>query len=163
MSSTRGLARPAAATRVERSYAELGGAMAGRSVLECRGLRRRFGEIVAVDGVGFGIGAGETYGLLGPNGAGKTTTISMIAGLLERDDGEVIVDGQPMTTRTVQVKKAIGYVPQDLAIYPDLSGRENLVFFARLYGMNRSQARTRAAEVLDLIELTDRGGDVTKK
>ena len=58
--------------------------MAGRSVLECRGLRRRFGEIAAVDGVGFGIGAGETYGLLGPNGAGKTTTISMIAGLLER-------------------------------------------------------------------------------
>ncbi len=121
-------------------------------VLKCEGLKRRFGDLVAVDGVGFQVGAGETYGLLGPNGAGKTTTISMIAGLLEPDDGAVIVDGQPMTTRTVQVKKAIGYVPQDLAIYPDLSGRENLVFFARLYGMNRSQARTRAAEVLDLIE-----------
>ena len=109
--------------------------MAGKSVLECRGLRRRFGEIVAVDGVGFGIGAGETYGLLGPNGAGKTTTISMIAGLLERDGGEVTVDGEPMTTRSVRAKSAIGYVPQDLAIYPDLSGRENLMFFARLYGM----------------------------
>ena len=121
-------------------------------VLKCEGLKRRFGDLIAVDGVGFQVGAGETYGLLGPNGAGKTTTISMIAGLLEPDDGAVVVDGQPMTTRTVQVKKAIGYVPQDLAIYPDLSGRENLVFFARLYGMNRSQARTRAAEVLDLIE-----------
>jgi ABC-2 type transport system ATP-binding protein len=131
-------------------------------VLKCEGLKRRFGDLIAVDGVGFHVAAGETYGLLGPNGAGKTTTISMIAGLLERDDGEVIVDGQPMTTRTVQVKSAIGYVPQDLAIYPDLSGRENLVFFARLYGMNRSQARSRAAEVLDVIELTDRGGAATK-
>jgi ABC-2 type transport system ATP-binding protein len=69
------------------------------NVLECHGLRRRFGELVAVDGVGFRIGAGETYGLLGPNGAGKTTTISMIAGLLERDDGTVTVAGEPMTTR----------------------------------------------------------------
>src|SRR5690242_4947260 len=162
MSSTRGLARPAAATRVERSYAELGGAMAGRSVLECRGLRRRFGEIVAVDGVGFGIGAGETYGLLGPNGAGKTTTISMIAGLLERDGGEVTVDGEPMTTRSVRAKSAIGYMPQELAIYPDLSGRENLMFFARLYGMSTAEARRRSAEVLTLTGLADRAGDQAK-
>ena len=67
--------------------------MAAESVLECRGLRRRFGDIVAVDGVGFHIVPGETYGLLGPNGAGKTTSISMIAGLLERDAGEVLVAG----------------------------------------------------------------------
>jgi ABC-type uncharacterized transport system ATPase subunit len=96
--------------------------MAGESVLECRGLRRRFGELVAVDGVGFHIDPGETYGLLGPNGAGKTTSISMIAGLLERDAGEVLVAGEPMTTRSVRAKNAIGYVPQDLAIYPDLTG-----------------------------------------
>ena len=123
--------------------------MAGESVLECRGLRRRFGELVAVDGVGFHIGPGETYGLLGPNGAGKTTTISMIAGLLERDGGEVLVAGEPMTTRSVRAKSAIGYVPQDLAIYPDLSGRENLMFFARLYGMPTPEARRRTDEVLD--------------
>jgi ABC-2 type transport system ATP-binding protein len=104
--------------------------MADTSVLECRGLRRRFGDLVAVDGVGFSIGPGETYGLLGPNGAGKTTSISMIAGLLERDAGEVLVAGEPMTTRSVRAKNAIGYVPQDLAIYPDLTGRENLMFFA---------------------------------
>ena len=137
--------------------------MAGRSVLECRGLRRRFGEIVAVDGVGFGIGAGETYGLLGPNGAGKTTTISMIAGLLERDGGEVTVDGEPMTTRSVRAKSAIGYVPQELAIYPDLSGRENLMFFARLYGMSTAEARRRSAEVLTLTGLADRAGDQAKQ
>ncbi|HTQ94674.1 MAG TPA: ABC transporter ATP-binding protein [Streptosporangiaceae bacterium] len=137
--------------------------MAGESVLECRGLRRRFGEIVAVDGVGFHIDAGETYGLLGPNGAGKTTTISMIAGLLERDAGEVTVAGQPMTTHSVRAKGALGYVPQDLAIYPDLSGRENLMFFARLYGMPTAQAKRRTAEVLDLTGLADRADDQTKQ
>ena len=136
--------------------------MAEEPVLECNHLRRAFGDLVAVDDVGFHIGVGETYGLLGPNGAGKTTTISMIAGLLGSDGGEVTIAGQPMTTRTVQAKSSIGYVPQDLAIYPDLSGRENLVFFARLYGMSRTQARSRAAEVLDLIGLTERAKDETK-
>ncbi len=131
-------------------------------VLECRDLRRRFGDLVAVDGVGFHIAQGETYGLLGPNGAGKTTTISMIAGLLERDSGEVTIAGRPMTTKTVQAKVTLGYVPQDLAIYPDLSGMENLVFFARLYGMSRAQARARAKDVLDVIGLADRAGDQTK-
>ena len=131
-------------------------------VLECHGLRRRFGDLVAVDGVGFQIAAGETYGLLGPNGAGKTTTISMIAGLLERDAGEVTVAGRPMTTKTVQAKSALGYVPQDLAIYPDLSGLENLLFFARLYGMSGAQARARAREVLEVIGLADRAKDATK-
>ena len=136
--------------------------MANTPVLECHGLRRRFGDLVAVDGVGFQIAAGETYGLLGPNGAGKTTTISMIAGLLERDAGEVTVAGRPMTTKTVQAKSALGYVPQDLAIYPDLSGLENLLFFARLYGMSRAQARARAREVLEVIGLADRAKDATK-
>ena len=132
-------------------------------VLECRGVRRRFGEIQAVDGVSFQVEPGETYGLLGPNGAGKTTTISMIAGLLASDGGEVIVGGQPMTTRTIKLKERIGYVPQDLAIYPDLSGLENLVFFARLYGMSSSDAKKRANEVLETIGLSDRARDQTKK
>jgi len=132
-------------------------------VLECRGVRRRFGEIQAVDGVSFQVEPGETYGLLGPNGAGKTTTISMIAGLLASDGGEVIVGGQSMTTRTIKLKERIGYVPQDLAIYPDLSGLENLVFFARLYGMSSSDAKKRANEVLETIGLSDRARDQTKK
>jgi ABC-2 type transport system ATP-binding protein len=125
-------------------------------------LRRRFGDLVAVAGVGFHIVRGEIYGLLGPNGAGKTTTISMIAGLLERDSGEILVDGQEMTTHSVRAKAAIGYVPQDLAIYPDLTGRENLIFFARLYGMTNVRAKTRSGEVLEAIGLADRAGDQTK-
>jgi ABC-2 type transport system ATP-binding protein len=137
--------------------------MTGGRVLECRDLRRRFGGLVAVDGVGFHIDTGETYGLLGPNGAGKTTTISMIAGLLERDGGEAIVAGEPMTTHAVRAKGSIGYVPQDLAIYPDLSGRENLMFFARLYGMTTAEAKRRSAEVLDLTGLADRAGDQAKQ
>jgi ABC-2 type transport system ATP-binding protein len=86
----------------------------------------------------------------------------MIAGLLERDAGEVTVAGRPMTTKTVQAKTALGYVPQDLAIYPDLSGLENLLFFARLYGMSGAQARARAREVLAVIGLADRANDATK-
>jgi ABC-2 type transport system ATP-binding protein len=137
--------------------------MATERVLWCHDLRRRFGGLVAVDGVGFYIDPGETYGLLGPNGAGKTTTISMIAGLLDRDGGEITVAGEPMTTRAIRAKKAIGYVPQDLAIYPDLSGRENLMFFARLYGMPTAEARRRSAEVLELTGLSDRAKDQTKQ
>jgi ABC-2 type transport system ATP-binding protein len=136
--------------------------MVDAPVLMCHGLRRQFGDLVAVDDISFQIAAGETYGLLGPNGAGKTTTISMIAGLLERDAGEIFVAGQPMTTRTVKAKSALGYVPQDLAIYPDLSGLENLIFFARLYGMPTAAAKARADEVLELIGLTDRASEQTK-
>jgi ABC-2 type transport system ATP-binding protein len=132
-------------------------------VLECRDLRKAFGELVAVDGVGFTIAPGETYGLLGPNGAGKTTTISMIAGLLERDAGEVTVEGEALTTTSVGAKAAIGYVPQDLAIYPDLSGRENLRFFARLYGLTGDRLGPRIDEVLEIIGLTDRAGDLAKE
>jgi ABC-2 type transport system ATP-binding protein len=137
--------------------------MTGEPMLECHGLRRRYGDLTAVDGVGFQISPGETYGLLGPNGAGKTTTISMIAGLLDRDDGEVTVDGQPMSSHSVRAKAAIGYVPQDLAIYPDLSATENLMFFARLYGMSGPDAKRRCAEVLEVTGLADRAGDATKK
>ena len=128
-------------------------------VLECRDLHKRFGTTVAVEGVSLQVSAGETYGLLGPNGAGKTTTISMICGLLEADAGEVVVAGQRLTTRSVEAKAAIGYVPQELAIYPDLTARENLRFFAQLYGMAAGRSRVRVAEVLDVIGLADRADD----
>jgi ABC-2 type transport system ATP-binding protein len=132
-------------------------------VLECRDLRKTFGELVAVDGVGFSIAEGETYGLLGPNGAGKTTSISMICGLLSRDAGEVFVDGVPLTTKSVDAKRAVGYVPQDIAIYPDLTARENLVFFGRLYGIPGSELKGRVDEVLEIIGLADRAKEKSDK
>jgi ABC-2 type transport system ATP-binding protein len=132
-------------------------------VLSCRELRKRFGEVEAVRGVSFVIDEGETYGLLGPNGAGKTTTISMVCGLLEPDAGTVVVAGRPLTTHSVDAKSAIGYVPQELAIYPDLNARENLLFFARLYGMSTSAANARVAEVLEVIGLSERAKEETKK
>jgi len=133
------------------------------NVLECHGLRKTFGDLVAVDDVGFEIAEGETYGLLGPNGAGKTTSISMICGLLERDAGEVFVDGAELTTRSVAPKRSIGYVPQELAIYPDLTARENLTFFARLYGLSGEELKTRVDEVLAVIGLSDRADDTTEE
>lgn len=136
--------------------------MSGDFVLRCEGLRKSFGEKTAVDGLGFHIAEGETYGLLGPNGAGKTTSISMIAGILARDGGDVLVDGEPLTGGSVALKAKIGYVPQELALYPDLTGRENLRFFARLYGLGRREAARRADEVLEVVGLADRAKDLAK-
>ncbi len=133
------------------------------AVLEVAGLVRRFGDLTAVDGVSFHIAPGETYGLLGPNGAGKTTTISMVAGLLAPDAGEVRVAGQRMGPREVAPKRRLGLVPQDLAIYPELSARENLLFFGRLHGLRGAELRQRTAEVLELIGLADRAKDPTKE
>ena len=123
----------------------------------------RFGDLTAVDGVSFRIAPGETYGLLGPNGAGKTTTISMVAGLLAADAGSVRVAGEVMGPRAVAPKRHLGLVPQDLAIYPELTARENLTFFGRLQGLGGSALAARVGEVLDLLELTDRAKDPTKE
>ena len=131
-------------------------------MLSCDGLRKHFGERTAVDGVGFTIAPAETYGLLGPNGAGKTTTISMICGLLTRDGGSVEVDGRAVDIGTAAAKHAIGYVPQDLAIYPELSARENLGFFGQLYGMGGADLKRRTDEVLEIIGLADRAGERTE-
>ena len=128
-------------------------------VLRCRGLHKAYGDLVAVAEVGFDIRPGETYGLLGPNGAGKTTTISMIAGLLRPDGGEVEVAGRRMTPSATRAKAAVGLVPQELAIYPDLTGRENLRFFARLQGLGRDRLARRVQEVLDVIGLAERADD----
>jgi ABC-2 type transport system ATP-binding protein len=131
------------------------------AVLTCEGLRKTFGERVAVDGVGFTIAPGETYGLLGPNGAGKTTTISMVCGLLRRDAGEVSVAGRPLDTRTVDVKALVGFVPQEIAIYPDLTARENLGFFGKLYGLHGHDLAARIDELLETVGLADRAGEKT--
>jgi len=124
---------------------------------------KRFGDLTAVGGVGFSIEEGETFGLLGPNGAGKTTSISIIAGLLEPDDGDVVVAGTSISPSSVAGKGAIGLVPQDLAIYPDLTATENLSFFGRLYGMTRDELSKRVEEVLEVIGLTERKDDLTKE
>ncbi len=100
--------------------------------------------------------AGEAYGLLGPNGAGKTTTISMLVGLLKPDTGTVVVGGADLSADPMAAKAKIGYVPQEIALYPDLTGRENLRFFCRLFGLPRRQVRGRVEEVLDLVGLADR-------
>jgi ABC-2 type transport system ATP-binding protein len=123
----------------------------------------RFADLTAVDGVSFGIAEGETYGLLGPNGAGKTTTISMVAGLLAADSGSVTVAGELMGPKAVAPKRHIGLVPQDLAIYPELSARENLMFFGRLQGLRGAGLASRVAEVVDLLGLADRAKDPTKE
>ncbi len=128
-------------------------------VLKATDLRKRYGALEAVRGVSFEIHEGETYGLLGPNGAGKTTTISMVCGLLARDAGEVAIDGRPIDVGKVAAKAGIGYVPQELAIYPDLSAKENLEFFGRLYGLGGARLKSRVAEVLEVISLTERARD----
>lgn len=132
-------------------------------VLECRGLQKSYGERKAVDGVGFHIDLGETYGLLGPNGAGKTTTISMVCGLLRRDAGEVKVVGEAIDVGQTHAKRWIGYVPQDLAIYPDLTAEENLAFFGRLYGLTGKALRNRMEAVLEVTGLSDRRADKTEE
>jgi len=130
-------------------------------VLRCEGLRRAFGERLAVDGVSFSIAPAETYGLLGPNGAGKTTSIAMVVGLLRRDAGTVTIDGISSDREPLAARAKIGFVPQDIAIYPDLTGRENLTFFGRLHGLRGRTLRERVDEALTLVELTDRAGERT--
>jgi ABC-2 type transport system ATP-binding protein len=132
-------------------------------ILEAHGLTKRFGDRLVVDDVGFAIDGGETYGLLGPNGAGKTTTISMLCGLLRRDAGTVRIDGHDLDREPMAVRRAIGYVPQDLAIYPDLTARENLRFFGRLQALGGAELTARTDEVLELVGLGDRADDRTSE
>jgi ABC-2 type transport system ATP-binding protein len=133
------------------------------NVLEATLLEKSFGDLKAVNGASFHIAPGETYGLLGPNGAGKTTAISMIAGLLEIDGGEVRINGATMTPRAIAPKAHLGLVPQDLAIYPDLTASENMTFFGRLYGMPKDALKSRVTQVLEVVGLSDRATDVTKE
>ena len=126
------------------------------------GLRKQFDPPkgpVAVDGVTFDIAEGEIFSLLGPNGAGKTTTISMLSCLLKPDGGDAQVGGFSVQKQADKVKALIGVVPQDIALYEDLSGRENLAFWGRMYGMKGPALDKRVDEVLELIGLADRQKD----
>jgi ABC-2 type transport system ATP-binding protein len=132
------------------------------ALLDVRGLSKTFGTIRAVDTVSFAVQPGELYGLLGPNGAGKTTTISMIAGLLKPDAGEVIVAGNPFWSDPQRAKRIMGVVPQEVAIYEELTGRENLEFWGRMAGLNSRDAKSRAGELLEALSLADRAKDAVK-
>ncbi|MCH7670357.1 MAG: ABC transporter ATP-binding protein [Acidobacteria bacterium] len=132
-------------------------------VLTCTAIRKTFGSLVAVNDVSFHIDPGETYGLLGPNGAGKTTVLSLVVGVLEADGGEVVVAGEIMNPKATRAKTAVGYVPQDVAIYPDLSARENLMFFGRLVGLSGRTLKNRAAQVLEIVALSDRAKERTSR
>ena len=125
-------------------------------LVEVRSLTKRFGALTAVDGVSFDIGAGEAFGMLGPNGAGKTTTVSMMCGLLAPTTGDVVIDGHSILTNGMAVRRTIGVVPQDIALYPTLTARENLVFFARMQDVPPGDIARRVDRVLEIVQLADR-------
>ncbi len=132
-------------------------------ILSCSGLKKLFGENEAVKDISLQVARGEVFGLLGPNGAGKTTTISMLTGLLEPTSGTITVDGLDVKRHTNEVKAKLGLVPQELALYPTLSARQNLLFFGRIYGMKGKELQQRVDEVLEMIGLTERANDAIEE
>ncbi len=125
-------------------------------MLQVKNLVKRFGEKEAVRGVSFEVGRGESFGLLGPNGAGKSTTISMVCGLLQPTEGEIAVGGINVRNNAGAAKKIMGVVPQDIALYPTLSARENLTFWGAMYNLTGKDLNSRVDEVLEIVSLTDR-------
>jgi len=122
-------------------------------------LRKSFGSLVAVDNVSFSVRRGQLVGLLGTNGAGKTTTVSMIAGLVKPDQGEVLIDGARLSGDTDPKKRRVGLVPQDLALYDELTARANLRFFGALYGLSGAALDNAIKDAMALVGLSDRGND----
>jgi ABC-2 type transport system ATP-binding protein len=125
-------------------------------------LRKSFGTVLAVNDVSFSVASGQILGLLGPNGAGKTTTVSMVAGLLTPDGGDVLIAGQRLAGDTDPSKRRIGLVPQDLALYDELSARDNLRFFGALYNLTGRALDSAIDRVLTLVGLADRARDAVK-
>jgi ABC-2 type transport system ATP-binding protein len=131
--------------------------------IEVQNLYKAFGETKAVDGVSFEVERGEIFSLLGPNGAGKTTVISMLSCLLRPDEGNAQVMGHSIRTDQMGVKSVLGVVPQEIALYEDLSARENLTFWGKMYGLRGTTLKSRVDEVLEVIGLTDRAKEQVKK
>ena len=129
------------------------------SILKVDRLCKSYGDLQAVKGVSFEIFKGEIFSLLGPNGAGKTTTLAMLCGLLKPTSGDAILGGYSILRQPIQVKKMIGVIPQDLALYYPLSARQNLNFWGRLQGMDHKQLQKRSDEVLEQVALLDRAND----
>lgn len=130
--------------------------MFNTSAIEVTNLHKSFGETKAVQGVDFSVQQGEIYSLLGPNGAGKTTTISMLSCLLRPDEGDARIMGHSIREDPMGVKSVLGFVPQEIALYEDLTARENLTFWGKMYGLRGANLKTRVDEVLDVIGLQDR-------
>ena len=128
-------------------------------LISINGLFKKYGERVAVQDVSFSIEEGEIFGLLGPNGAGKTTTLSILSTLLIPDEGIVTISGYDIVREARQVKRLIGSVPQELALYPTLSAWDNLAFFGRIYGLQGLELKGRVTTVLALVGLSDRSAD----
>ncbi|MBN2387956.1 MAG: ATP-binding cassette domain-containing protein [Anaerolineales bacterium] len=131
--------------------------------IEVTNLHKAFGETRAVIGVNFTVEQGEIFSLLGPNGAGKTTTISMLSCLLRPDDGDALILGHSLRKDPMGVKSVLGVVPQEIALYDDLSASENLTFWGKMYGLRGAALKARVNEVLEIIGLTDRARDRIKK
>lgn len=131
-------------------------------MLLVKDLVKRYGDKTAVDHIGFSVEDGEIFGLLGPNGAGKSTTINIITGLLKGDGGSIAVDGMDQNDHLNECKRLLGIVPQDLAIYHDLSALQNVMFFGSLYGLSGRALKERAEETLDFVGLADRARDKAK-
>lgn len=125
-------------------------------MLEIRNVTQRYDTITALDGVSLEIGRGEFFGLLGPNGAGKSTLMSLVSGLRAPDAGAIRVDGLALDGRPNAVVRALGFVPQSLALYEDLSAEQNLDIFGRLYGLGGAKLRARIDAVLAAVQLSDR-------
>ena len=132
------------------------------SILEIQNLVKKYGDFSAVKGISFDIKDGEIFSLLGPNGAGKTTTISMLSTLYTPTSGDATIGGHSITKDPMAVKRVIGVVPQDLALYEDLTARENLLFWGQMYGLNGKALNGRVDEVLEQIGLTDKAKNRVK-
>ncbi len=131
-------------------------------MIEVSNLYKRFGETRAVDGISFAVAGGEIYGLLGPNGAGKTTSLSMIAGLLAPDSGRITFDGIDVAAEPLRVKSRLGVVPQENALYEELTAREHLRFWGGLYGLRSRELAAAVAETLDAVGLAGRAKEPVK-
>ena len=128
-------------------------------VVRLESVSKRFGHILAVNGLSLEIYRGEVFGLLGPNGAGKTTTVRMICGLLRPTSGRVLVLGYEMPREALRARKHIGLLPQESDVYEMLTGRENLEYFGRLYGLEGEELARRVEEALRLVGLLERADD----
>jgi ABC-2 type transport system ATP-binding protein len=133
------------------------------NAIEVNDLKKSFGDLQAVQGATFQAQTGEVLSLLGPNGAGKSTTISMLSGLLMPTTGEAFIMGHSITKDPEAAKACLGVVPQDIALYPDMSARENLVFWGKMYGLRGAALKKRVDEVLEIIGLADRQKDQVGK
>ncbi|WP_066052374.1 ABC transporter ATP-binding protein [Robertmurraya korlensis] len=125
-------------------------------MLQVENVLKSYDKNEVVRGITFGVHKGESFGLLGPNGAGKSTTIGMISGIITPDKGEIKVDGLSIKKNALDIKRKIGVVPQEIALYPTLSAKDNLMFWGKMYGLTRNEAIKRANEVLEYVGLSER-------